>query len=42
MAAELDDNPGLSRSETGSTISMSSLEVSDKRLNLFLIFKIYK
>ncbi|XP_012928110.1 adhesion G protein-coupled receptor B3 isoform X4 [Heterocephalus glaber] len=26
MAAELDDNAGLSRSETGSTISMSSLE----------------
>lgn len=29
IASELDDNAGLSRSETGSTISMSSLEVSD-------------
>uniref|UniRef100_A0A8C9N1C2 Adhesion G protein-coupled receptor B3 n=1 Tax=Serinus canaria TaxID=9135 RepID=A0A8C9N1C2_SERCA len=28
IASELDDNAGLSRSETGSTISMSSLEVS--------------
>ncbi|KAL6085862.1 hypothetical protein STEG23_022142 [Scotinomys teguina] len=32
MASELDDNAGLSRSETGSTISMSSLEVSPQRL----------
>ncbi|KAB1275439.1 Adhesion G protein-coupled receptor B3 [Camelus dromedarius] len=38
MAAELDDNAGLSRSETGSTISMSSLEVSDKT-NLCLILR---
>ena len=30
MASELDDNTGLSRSETGSTISMSSLEVSHR------------
>uniref|UniRef100_A0A452IQR7 Uncharacterized protein n=1 Tax=Gopherus agassizii TaxID=38772 RepID=A0A452IQR7_9SAUR len=29
IASELDDNAGLARSETGSTISMSSLEVSD-------------
>lgn len=29
MASEMDDSTGLARSETGSTISMSSLEVSD-------------
>ncbi|EFB28666.1 hypothetical protein PANDA_008778 [Ailuropoda melanoleuca] len=40
MASELDDNAGLSRSETGSTISMSSLEVSN-RINLSLIFEIF-
>lgn len=34
MASELDDNAGLSRSETGSTISMSSLEVSNRTLNV--------
>ncbi|KAH0505754.1 Adhesion G protein-coupled receptor B3 [Microtus ochrogaster] len=30
MASELDDNAGLSRSETGSTISMSSLESEEQ------------
>lgn len=38
MASELDENAGLSRSETGSTISMSSLEVSNGP-NLPLIFE---
>ncbi|KAF5929858.1 hypothetical protein HPG69_002583 [Diceros bicornis minor] len=33
MASELDDNAGLSRSETGSTISMSSLETLGLMVN---------
>uniref|UniRef100_A0A803SN40 Adhesion G protein-coupled receptor B3 n=1 Tax=Anolis carolinensis TaxID=28377 RepID=A0A803SN40_ANOCA len=33
MASELDDSTGLARSETGSTISMSSLEVSITETN---------
>lgn len=38
IASELDDNAGLSRSETGSTISMSSLEVSHTVKLYILLF----